>query len=38
MRQKLMDQAEDKYRVSSEWAEPTSVAPRRQFTPEVTQL
>ena len=38
MRQKLMDQAEEKYRVSSEWAEPTSVASRRQFTPEVTQL
>ena len=32
MREKLMDQAEQKYRVSSEWAEPTSVASRRQFT------
>ena len=25
MREKLMDQAEEKYRVSSEWVEPTSV-------------
>ena len=40
-----MDQAEEKYRVSSEWVEPTSVASRRQFTrnlcilvPQVTQL
>ena len=32
MKEKLMDQAEEKYRVSSEWAEPTSVASRRQFT------
>ena len=45
MREKLMDQAEEKYRVSSEWVEPTSVASRRQFTrnlcilvPQVTQL
>ena len=32
MKEKLMDQTEEKYRVSSEWAEPTSVASRRQFT------
>ena len=32
MREKLMDQAEEKYCVSSEWAEPTSVLSRRQFT------
>ena len=32
MREKLIDQAEEKYRVSSEWAEPTSVVSRRQFT------
>ena len=45
MKEKLMDQAEEKYRASSEWVEPTSVASRRQFTrnlcilvPQVTQL
>ena len=32
MREKLMDQAEEKYRVSSEWVERTSVSSRRQFT------
>ena len=32
MREKLIDQAEEKYGVSSEWAERTSVASRRQFT------
>ena len=38
-----MDQAEEKYRVSGEWAEPTSVAYRRHAKlvdsfPEATQL